>query len=124
MEMIEFRMWDKVANKYFDLVNTVECLKQQLLGTFDHTANGSIFEQFSGELDKNGKKIFVGDILELPCHIKDLKRLLVVEWIDGIFAIEKNSTTECFLDRDTLRICTEIMEVVGNIHENKELIRD
>jgi uncharacterized phage protein (TIGR01671 family) len=80
--------------------------------------------QFTGLTDKNGKNIFEGDIVKTK-----FGRLCVVEW----------RSTQCFCGFDfTVCICNannktkapsafdlyfpENLEIIGNIHDNKELL--
>jgi len=77
--------------------------------------------QYTGLKDKNGKRIFEGDILDTP------DRLVVVTWLDA------NAQFDC----DFLRYAHDIeiinfkgifprefykYEVIGNIHDNPELL--
>lgn len=72
--------------------------------------------QFTGLTDKNGKKIFEGDIMKGPCGI----RQIVFE--DGSFCLRKQNAI-CMAEMRTFafEISTE-REVIGNIHDNPELI--
>ena len=72
--------------------------------------------QFTGLTDKDGKRIFEGDIIQ-----KNVNRFCI-EYGDGVahfIAASKTPRTwaPC-LNRGTM----EIYEVVGNIHDNPELI--
>ena len=82
------------------------------------------FSQFTGLFDKNGKKIFEGDILDT-----DLARpYLIVEFRDGCFMFNCNDGGEDYYDI-MLPILKEAHteykygEVIGNIHDNPELLR-
>lgn len=65
--------------------------------------------QFTGLTDKNGKKIFEGDIVESPHGTRG-----VVEWHGAECAFLVNIGD----DWQTMDDCT--YEVIGNIYDNKE----
>ena len=67
--------------------------------------------QFTGLTDKNGKKIFEGDIFIFP-EIR--KHKYVVEW-DANYAC-----FDCF--NDVSGFDASSIEVIGNIHDNPELL--
>ena len=70
--------------------------------------------QFTGMTDKNGTKIFEGDILNEPVGGKD--SLYHVFWDEDRFSfLVKNSHGEYYLDE----ICQSRCEVIGNIYDNK-----
>lgn len=75
--------------------------------------------QYTGLNDKNGKKIFEGDILRTDL----CDELLVVMFNEGCGAFQvlfKDGYSEGFLER-----CSDInhLEVIGNIHDNPELLK-
>ena len=73
--------------------------------------------QFTGMTDKNGTKIFEGDILNEPSASKD--DIYQVFWDEDRFSFcVKNGYGEYYLDG----ICQSRCEVIGNIHDNKELL--
>jgi uncharacterized phage protein (TIGR01671 family) len=79
---------------------------------------------FTGLTDKNGKKIFEGDIVST-----DIKRpYLIVEFRDGCFMFNCNDGGEDYYDI-MLPICKEpheeyrYGEIIGNIHDNPELLK-
>lgn len=67
--------------------------------------------QSTGIVDKNGKEIFEGDIIEFSTF------RVVVKWEDCRFKIKSSC---CDLALDIIR--AEKCEVLGNIYENKELL--
>ena len=80
--------------------------------------------QYTGLTDKNGKKIFEGDIVST-----DIKRpYLIVEFRDGCFMFNCNDGGEDYYDI-MLPICKEAHteyeygEIIGNIHDNPELLK-
>lgn len=79
--------------------------------------------QFTGLYDKNGKKIFEGDIIGT-----DIARpYLIVEFRDGCFMFNCNDGGKDYYDI-MLPILKEAQteykygEVIGNIHDNPELL--
>jgi uncharacterized phage protein (TIGR01671 family) len=69
--------------------------------------------QFIGLLDRNGKKIFEGDILNADGEI------YACRWDDGNFEVGLVNNKESF----GIAYATLNMKVIGNIHDNPELLR-
>ena len=66
--------------------------------------------QFTGLTDKNGKKIFEGDILEFRRG-----RTHIVKFEDGAFIFTGTAIPVRYADK---------FEVIGNIHDNPELLEE
>lgn len=80
--------------------------------------------QFTGLTDKNGNKIFEGDIVQCveAFALDKIKKgeCYVVDWFDegAMFEITKG------LDSEDFNHCTELQfKIIGNIHDNPELLK-
>ena len=108
MREILFRVWDKRANKLFYLNSSAHFSD---LYWWDR-----IPEQYIGLKDKNGNKIFEGDLM---CGNRGNKyREGKVIFYLGCFSLETYffGTFPLFAD------WYKYLEIIGNIHEHKELL--
>lgn len=83
-------------------------------GLCDIIVNPITVGQYTGLTDKNGTKIFEGDILHAALGN------FVVRWSESIcsfVASEKERMRPC-MNSGTMKYC----EVIGNIHDNPELL--
>lgn len=83
--------------------------------------------QYTGLADKNGTKIFEGDIVLVPyidlmskCTWDDtsLSERAIVRYVDGMFYVEHIESGDKF----TLSVMKGHMKIVGNIYDNPELL--
>jgi len=75
-------------------------------------------QEYTGLLDKNGKEVFVGDIVS-PINFDGSYRDAIVKFRNGCFIVESMGMCkdyECLGDKIGFKI-------IGNIYENPELIR-
>ena len=131
MREILFRGKKKVYNKWVygwycgkilnsDMSSTEE--SSQIIDAntlYWHTCEPESVGQFTGLTDTNGKKIFEGDILK---RTNGNKYLWYVDFkISAFCANQTNCNYSCELGEllETIEV-----EVIGNIHDNPELLED
>ena len=118
MREIKFRAWDKDKNKMF-VNGQLASWRLDII-----TANNNlVIMQFTGLLDKNGVEIYEGDIVigEPPRYVN--KNIGVVSYYGCAFHWEgKKSNREKWFDTITSDFEKADIEVIGNIHQNPELL--
>lgn len=72
--------------------------------------------QYTGLTDKNGKKIFEGDIVRWTTST--YYPIVIVEFFDGAFVIKNRGN---HIKAPLYHYC-RLVEVIGNIHDNPELL--
>ena len=79
----------------------------------------AVIMQFTGLLDRNGKEIFEGDVVEHRNYIKELLGKYEVRW--GLFGFTLHDPLHPELL--SYYVSPEQLEIIGNIYENPELIK-
>ena len=135
MRELKFRYWNPYANK---LVYNPIVFKEGWTLEEYFSDRGWIWEQYTGLKDKNGKEIYEGDIVEAPIYgvwttgnsdaiFGDKIWKLSVIWSDAecgfLFKVigSKNQPNRVY---DMLDQRLGAFEVIGNIHENADLLEE
>lgn len=144
----DFRIWDgkKYINNvkggvYIHKINDyIKCLKRNqdcydYEFELDDLDNSNLeIELFTGFYDKNGKKIFEGDILEYTrwCeqymedaeHSETIYKVVCFDTNGGLYSKLLNGEFGWFFEHfmNDKNNTIEEMSIIGNIHENKELL--
>jgi len=83
--------------------------------------NDYILMQYIGREDKNGLCIYEGDIIiDDGIHYKNKPKFGIVSFEDGCFVL----SNEGYQSDSFFYLLSEDLEVIGNIHENPELLEN
>jgi hypothetical protein len=113
MREIKFRAWDKKNKKMFHRLHLATHL-EEYLDDFDYEVM-----QFTGLKDKEGKEIYEGDIVRFSEHYCGdstiEEQVKVIKWdingyTDDLLVGSYNAPNWC--------------EVIGNIYQNPELLKE
>lgn len=109
MREIKFRAWDKARKEYW---GSYDFLSDE---TLPRPIRNMVVEQYTGLEDVNGKEIYEGDIVKWRIRgshgpFTDARE---VTFMDGMF-----------LMKDYAALTVVDVKVVGNVHENPELLKE
>jgi uncharacterized phage protein (TIGR01671 family) len=145
MRAIEFRAWDKSNKRFVNEFKNVYICDEGRIYTLTHGIDEEFLDtqdyeimQFTGLLDKNGTKIYEGDVVEWKskhywhskvCEQYEIRFGNIHLWSNesyagtvGFYCVRNNMDTQYGIHH---LIHNDIeVEVIGNIHQNKELIKE
>lgn len=139
---IKFRAWVKDRKAIFEVVLINYVTKKvtylfervgHLLSIRHEKFNDIELMQYTGLKDKNGKEIFEGDIVKFKdCSIDGTKEFYNIgvieregkrdELVISQLIFEKSYFTENYID--FINETFELSEIIGNIYENPELLKE
>ena len=129
----KFRAWYVLAEEMIDEILMISFVRKEIIGKFSNGStsvplkfederNGEdvILMQSTGLKDKNGKEVFVGDIIKCTrgcLHEVYIEKEYGGTYIGGMPAVYLKDLREGYA-------WTEHEEIMGNIYENPELLED
>ncbi|EIX0104584.1 hypothetical protein MG062_000579 [Listeria monocytogenes] len=120
MREIEFRAWDKEVKEMDYNPSVIEIWQNKPINEQFRLESEEklVWMQYTGLKDKNGKKIFEGDIVNCKFFDRMVGDIAgVINFIDCVWAVSdfKNKRLYQLIDVDNI-------EIIGNIHENPDLL--
>ncbi len=116
---IKFRVWGKTEKEYIRYPFAWLSLFDSPDGLEIEENEDLVIEQYTGLKDKNGKEIYEGDIMRYDAI--DYKVL----WADYYAGFETKRLNSPWNNAGlTLHFLASVGRVIGNIHENPELLED
>lgn len=132
MKGLKFRVWDKERECYLDKTELagitpdgkyILYIEEEEISRLEIDEN-YVVEQYTGLKDKNGKEIYEGDILG------DMWRDGYIAWCDKCKQLQYHILTHgcmaCLGDVQWYELINDNgkLEVVGNVHENPDLLEE
>jgi len=136
MREIKFRVW---VNKRMLNVTTLSlpCNETHEFMSFSHPSNnpglkegvgfsprGSIFMQYTGLKDKNGKEIYEGDVVVSGMLNDDdwIPENAIIKWDEEYCSFHQELLRTKYNGDPDWQLMDVPCEVIGNIYENSELL--
>jgi len=141
MREIKFRAWDKDNQEFIENGNTLDlyysarCNCFMFDNDFIYIQINIEFLQFTGLLDKNGKEIYEGDIVEFTPKQYETVVISGNDYVPMRKYVGWSNDQGCWawftMERELQSAgytfcknnCEKICEIIGNIYENKELLK-
>lgn len=115
--MIKFRAWHMPFGKYGAMQEMVYSRASHILALAETEPEKCIPEQFTGLKDVNGKDIYEGDIVHCENDYQGTDYTGKVMFFNGGFCVWTGGFRNYVWD-------DMITEIIGNVHDNPELLED
>lgn len=125
MRELKFRLWDDNTKRWVSRGESVEIAFSQSFPESIKAEANFYLEQYTGLTDKNGKEIYEGDIVKFDCGDQTPAEVV---YQAGSYFLRATDDGSLFYDPEAGKPCplgwfeTWGLEVIGNIHENPELM--
>lgn len=124
---IKFRFWDKENNIITSGYSLEELQKTAIRSWFDvETPRQVELMQYTGLKDKNGKEIYEGDIIQMWVGTKPVTVGNITwggwQYVVRMEVVGKDKTN--YFGYNSEDIDPEKIEIIGNIYENPDLLKN
>lgn len=124
---MSFRVWNKKIKTWlvwFTLKEDGTILDSNLNGVYENWQDDCVIEQATGVKDKNGTMIHQGDIIKFVVGDNVYIREVIKEPELACFMLIKKGSNTPYSFLEIMYMNVDEFEIVGNIHENPELLKE